>query len=799
MTHTGLTQEEVLSRVAENKVNRIQDRRGKTIGQIILGNTLTFFNLLNLAFFVLIMMVGSYKNGTFMMVILINTVIGIIQEIRTKKTLDSMAILTASRVTVIRGGQESRIEVTDLVLDDVMVLRTGDQIPADAMVLSGEIECNESLLTGESDNIMKTPGAEVFSGSFVTSGEAVLRVIHVGKDNYIETIAGEAKKFKQAKSQLKISINKILRLVGFCIVPLTAGIFLKAYYGAHETMRSAVEQMVTSGVGMIPEGLVLLTSIALTLGVLRLAKKRTIVQDLYCIETLARVDVLCLDKTGTLTEGRIKVENSYQIDLNADLREPFQNLLSAQGSGNATSQGLLAYYGRAERPWTPVTVIPFSSDRKYSGASFEGHGTYYMGALQFLFPDRPDLEKLILPYAEEGLRVIMLAKSDRMAEDYSLPDDLRPLGYVIMSDVIRRDCQKTLNYFRNQGVTLKCISGDDPLTVSKIAKKCGLENADSYVDCSTIGSTEEMLEASRKYTVFGRVKPDQKKLLVECLQHDGHTVAMTGDGVNDVLALKAADCSIAMASGSEATKHTANIVLLDSDFSSMPMVMREGRRVINNICNAAAMYLIKTTFSVLLAIGTLIIGRAYPFQAVQITLISAFAVGAPTFFLQMEPSFKPIKDNFMQQVFRNSVPGGIVIAISTLLISYIGRLADAEPFMLSTICVLVIGFVHFYMLKRVYSPLSTYRKIVCYVMEILYLVAMSLGQSILDLTGINVVGVMVLIGLISITPMLIDLFENFYDRHLGERIQRMATREPKKLNLKGIFNKISDEAGEEQA
>ncbi len=774
----GLTAAEVSQRTAKGQINVTENHQGRKVRDIILKNTITFFNLMHVAFLVLLIMVGSYKNCLFVINITINTVIGIVQEIRTKKELDSLAILTSSHAQVIRDGKQRSLPVEEIVLDDVVVLKTGDQIPTDAVVLQGEIECNESMLTGEADNITKKENDQVYSGAFVTSGHAVVRVIHVGKDNYIETISGQAKKFKKVNSQLRNSMNQILRIVSVLIIPLCFGLFAKVFWWQELSFKEAVEQACSSGISMIPEGLVLLTSIALTLGVLRLAKKRTVVQELYCIETLARVDVLCLDKTGTLTEGRIKVEKIETLGASEEeLHVGFRQLLSAQDVQNATARGLVEFFGPASSRWEVYHVIPFSSDRKYSGVSFTGHGSYFMGAAEFLFPGNTELIEKTRAYADQGLRVILLAKSDKINDTYLLPDDLKPLGFAVMSDVIRKDCQETLRFFKEQGVQLKCISGDDPLTVSRIASKCGMENAEKFVDASTLTTKAQLASALRQYTVFGRVKPEQKKLLVECLQEDGHTVAMTGDGVNDVLALKQADCSIAMASGSEATKHTANIVLLDSNFSSMPAVVREGRRVINNISNASSMYLIKTTFSVLLAIGTIIIGKAYPYSAFQFAIINGCAVGVPTFLLQMEPSFKQVKNDFMQNVFRNAFPAGIFIAVVTFLITNIGLIIDGQNGeMLSTICVLCMGWIYFFMLRRIYSPMSPYRRLIAYTMELVYLLIMIITQRILELTSISLPGVLILIGTITVAPIFIDLFSDLYDRYLARRIQKMAER-----------------------
>ncbi len=785
---TGLTEQQALERKASGLSNVNPDaNRGRTIGQIILSNTITFFNILNLAFFVLILVVGAYKNGLFIFIIFINSGIGIFQEIRAKKMLDSLSLLNASTVSVLRDGKPVKLKVEEIVLGDVIRLKAGSQIPADSRIIEGEIEVNESLLTGEADNIMKKTGAEVLSGSYVTSGSALAEVIHVGKDNYIETISGEAKKFKKVNSELRNSINKILKVISYIIVPLCAGFFAKLFFLQRETLQSAVVQVVTSGIGMIPEGLYLLTTLALTLGVIRLARKKTLVQELYCIETLARVDTLCLDKTGTLTEGRMKVEDVHLLKAGAEkeFESGFINVLRVQQSVNETSEALKDYFGSTSEPWKVRTVIPFSSDRKYSGASFHGEGTYYMGAQQFLCPGDAELHALVEEKAALGLRVMVLVHSMEEKDDFALSGYLEPIGYVTLSDVIRKDCRETLDFFKAQGVALKCISGDDPLTVSRIAETCGLENADRYVDAGTLKTKEEIAKAVQEYVVFGRVKPDQKKTIVECLQEAGHTVAMTGDGVNDVLAMKQANCSIAMASGAEATKHTADVVLLSSDFSAMPTIFNEGRRVINNICCSAAMYLIKTTFSVLLTLFTILLGQAYPFVAVQLSIISACAVGIPTFLLQLEPNFKPIPKHFMGQVFRNAFPAGLTIAIVCFLITNIGlAVSPGVSTQLQTICVLSTGWIYFFMLRRLYSPMSTYRRIVAYGMEVIYYIVMIFGQKILDFnSAVSVTGVLILLGSVTVSPMFIDVFGVLYDKVMNFIAKRKELKKKQKEAL----------------
>ena len=736
---TGLTNEEVQERIAQGQVNNNENPNTRTYKQIILENTLTFFNFLNLVLLVFVLLVGSYKNSMFVGIIFINTVIGIIQEIRAKKTIDKLAILTESKTVVLREGKKWKISTEKLVVDDLIFLKAGEQVPADAKILEGNLEVNESLLTGEADNLPKNPGDELFSGSFVTAGQACCQIIHVGSDNYASRITSEAKEFKRHNSELRNSLNAILKVISIIIVPLGAMLFYKQYYFVGDSIRDSVVNMVAAVLGMIPEGLVLLTSVALTLGALKLAQKKTLVQELYCIETLARVDTLCLDKTGTITEGTMCVESvesyppvydeisdetsgnktapgewnnngtkssdltegsataeasavsateaiakedgssilllqeesetgakKHRQEDTAKIREIehiMGNLLSVLKDQNATADALRARF-KVAQDMELDHVIPFSSDRKYSGAAFKDAGTYLMGAAQFLFPEgNPELMEYCGSFAEEGLRVLVVAHSENVNEGTEIPEGLKPVGLLLLTDVIRAEAPDTLAYFESQGVDLKVISGDDPVTVSAIAKRAGLKNAEQYVDATTITTQEEMDEAVATYSVFGRVTPQQKQAMVKSLQAQKHTVAMTGDGVNDVLALKEADCSIAMAEGSDAAKNIANVVLLDSNFAAMPEIVNQGRRVVNNIRTAASMFLIKTIFSVLLSLITIFFGDSYPFEPIQMSLISACAVGIPTFLLAQENNYEKIDHTFLRHVFMNAFPAAVTIQV----------------------------------------------------------------------------------------------------------------------------------------
>ena len=809
---TGLTDEQVNERIEQGKVNADENPNTRTYKQIVRENTLTFFNFLNLVLLILVLMVGSYKNAFFVGIITINTLIGIAQEIRAKKTIDKLAILTAKKSIVIREGKKWTVPTEDLVLDDLVCLKTGDQVPADAKVLEGSVEVNESLLTGESDNLPKNVGDELFSGSFVTSGEACCQIIHVGKDNYAAQITSEAKEFKRHNSELKNSLNAILKVISIIIVPLGALLFYKQYYIVGNTFKDSIVSMVAGVLGMIPEGLVLLTSVALTLGALVLANKKTLVQELYCIETLARVDTLCLDKTGTITEGTMcveRVEAWGEVSQNRDTDEiPTEDedepkvvltkekqpenpetsteVVSAENSAGSTEQpdlheienmmANLMYVLKdqnatidalrkrfpAKSSMTLEHIVSFSSDRKYSGAVFEDNGTYLMGAAQFLFPEgREDILDVCQNYAEEGLRVLVLAHSTQMAEGTELPENLEPAALLLLTDVIREEAPDTLQFFDSQEVDLKVISGDDPVTVSAIAKRAGLKNAENYVDATTLETEEQLEEAVAKYSVFGRVTPQQKKEMVQALQKQGHTVAMTGDGVNDVLALKEADCSIAMAQGSDAAKNIANVVLLDSNFASMPHIVNQGRRVVNNIRTAASMFLIKTMFSVMLSLLTIFFGNAYPFEPIQMSLISACAVGIPTFLLAQENNYDKIDHTFLRHVFLNAFPAALTITSCVFAVMLVCQNVYHSNAMLNTACVLVTGWNYMAALKTVYAPLNTYRKTIIYGMQFIFFSAAVIFQKILALGSLDFGMIILVFILMTFAPVLIDVITSW--------------------------------------
>lgn len=845
---TGLTNEEVQERIAQGQVNNNENPNTRTYKQIILENTLTFFNFLNLVLLVLVLLVGSYKNSMFVGIIFINTVIGIIQEIRAKKTIDKLAILTESKTVVLREGKKWKISTEKLVVDDLIFLKAGEQVPADAKILEGSLEVNESLLTGEADNLPKNTGDELFSGSFVTAGQACCQIIHVGSDNYASRITSEAKEFKRHNSELRNSLNAILKVISIIIVPLGAMLFYKQYYFVGDNIRDSVVNMVAAVLGMIPEGLVLLTSVALTLGALKLAQKKTLVQELYCIETLARVDTLCLDKTGTITEGTMcveavesyppvydeisgeaagnktesgeskndRTESSDLVEVSAaseisavsaaeaiakedgssilspreeseagtetysqedpekirEIEHIMGNLLSVLKDQNATADALRARF-KVSQDMELDHVIPFSSDRKYSGAAFKDTGTYLMGAVQFLFPEgNPELAEYCSGFAKEGLRVLVVAHSENVNEGTEIPAGLEPIGLLLLTDVIRQEAPDTLAYFESQGVDLKVISGDDPVTVSAIARRAGLKNAEQYVDATTITTQEQMDEAVATYSVFGRVTPQQKQAMVKSLQAQKHTVAMTGDGVNDVLALKEADCSIAMAEGSDAAKNIANVVLLDSNFAAMPEIVNQGRRVVNNIRTAASMFLIKTIFSVLLSLITIFFGDSYPFEPIQMSLISACAVGIPTFLLAQENNYEKIDHTFLRHVFMNAFPAAVTITGCVFSVMLVCQNVYHSNAMLNTACVLVTGWNYMAALKTVYAPLNTYRKVIIYSMQVIFFGAAVILQNLLTLGSLEFGMIILVFLLMTFSPILIDVItawiRNIYSRSLDK-------------------------------
>ena len=701
----GLTQVQVEERIAAGKVNIQPQSKTKTIGRIVKDNSLTLFNILNIILALMVIFVESFQNLLFINVVVINTLIGIVQEIKAKKTIDKLSLISRPHVTVLREGNPQEIVFEKIVLDDILILTAGKQIPADAQVVKGELEVNESLLTGESDSIMKYEGDTLLSGSFVVSGQATVQVTEVGRDNYASKLVEAVKVAKKPNSEIMKALAFIMKSISIVIVPLGLLLLYKQLIVQQLPLQAGVTQTVAALIGMIPEGLVLLTSVALAVGVIRLGQHQTLVQELYCIETLARVDVLCLDKTGTITEGNMEVLSMETICHDKNSVQAIRALIVNLKDDNATFRALSDSCKGEAPKWQCDRVIPFSSERKWSGAFFGGQGSFVIGAPEFILKDRyPEIQEKVEQYASQGNRVLMLGyAAEPFKEDGSLPDHIRTMALLPMGDKIRSEAKKTLEFFRNQGVEIKVISGDNPVTVSQVAHRAGLLDWDNVVDAATLTEDEDVRNAAQAYSVFGRVTPEQKRLLIEALKRAGHTVAMTGDGVNDVLALREADCSIAMAEGSDAVRQVSQLVLLDSNFANFTRVLMEGRRVINNITRAASLFLVKTMFSLMLAIIVIIANEAYPFVPIQLTLISALTIGAPSVFLALEPNKNRITGNFLEKVLKKSLPGALTVVFNVVMIMIVGAYLHLDQQQISTLAVISTGLIGLVILFRVDS------------------------------------------------------------------------------------------------
>lgn len=721
---TGLTDEEVRQRVEEGLTNRADISTDKTTKEIVISNVFTYFNLIFLVITILLIMVGSFRNLTFLPIIIGNTVIGIVQEIRAKKTLEKMSLLNAPRADVIRNGSVKQISTEELVKDDVILLTAGKQICADAVVISGNIQVNESLLTGEADEVEKTEGSTLMSGSFVVSGECYARLEKVGNESYISKLSLEAKSMgDKEQSEMIRSINLIVKWVGIVIIPIGLILFWQSHFVNGESITKSVTSTVAAIIGMIPEGLYLLTTVALALSTMKLARKKVLLHDMKSIETLARVDVLCVDKTGTITEPDMKLKEIFlcknsgadgtQTALTLDeLKSLILDYANASVDNNATMLALKAYAAdtltnnTSALHRTAVSQQAFSSSLKYGSVTFSD-GTYLLGAPEFIMHEGfARIEEEIIPYADKGDRVLLFARYDGENVENGINGSVTPLGFVALANPIRENAVKTFEYFKSQGVAIKVISGDNPRTVSRIAIQAGIESAESFVDAATLDTEDKIADAVNKYTVFGRVTPKQKKQLVKALQAKGHTVAMTGDGVNDILAMKDADCSVAMASGSEAAAQAAQVVLLDSDFAHMPDVVYEGRRVVNNIQRSASLFLVKNIFSLLLSLFSVILMVTYPLEPAQVSLISMFTIGVPGFLLALEQNKDRIKGHFITNVMLKALPGGLtdVIAVGALVVC--GEVFCISDASIGTIATLVLSVVGFMILFKISEPLN---------------------------------------------------------------------------------------------
>lgn len=767
----GLTEEEVKSRKEQGLTNRKTEKASRSVGEILRGNILTLFNMINFVMAVLILSVRSYRDLLFMGVIISNIVIGIVQELRAKRTVEKLSLIAASKVKVYRNGKKIKIELWDIVMDDIMELGSGNQICADAIVVDGECEVDESLLTGESDPVLKRNGDTILSGSFVIMGNVKAKVIHVGKDNYANNLVSQAKKIKQVKSELMTSVKSIIKTVSFFIIPI--GIMM--FYNQIVVVGQPYERAVTSAAGamiaMIPEGLVLLTSLVFAVSIIRLGKEKTLVQELYCIEALARVDVLCLDKTGTITEGKMEVEEIIPLCYGS-YEEAMEAFVASMEDNNPTFEAMKARFTNGTN-WKMTYKIPFSSANKWSLVSFEEKGSYILGATEFILGKRSEVyqEKLSF-YAKKGYRVLLFAHSPYEADTQALPNQIEPMAFILISDVIRSDAKQTLQYFKEQGVEIKVISGDNPITVSNVAKKAGLDHANEYVDATTLVEKEDIDNAVKNYTVFGRVTPSQKLELVKALKEQGHTVAMTGDGVNDVLAFKEADCSIAMESGSDVARKTAQLVLLDSNFSAMPKIVAEGRRSINNIQRSASLFLVKTVYSFLLALIFMLIHTEYPFQPIQSTFMSSIAVGIPSFLLALEPNFNRVKGNFLRNVFATALPGGFLVVINILIVTIISNLMQYTIPEATTICVYVTTMASMMVLFHVCMPMNKMRSVMFIVLILMFFMGVTAAREAFYLIPLSISKIAVVAAVGVISPVIFYGLQVIFEKIIGVKIRK---------------------------
>lgn len=714
---TGLTAQQVQEHRMHGWTNQPVDPPSKTTKEIIQENVFTYFNLIFLVLAVLLCLVGSFRDLTFLPVIVLNTLIGIIQETRAKKVLDNLTMLNAPHAMVIRDGKKSQINAEDLVIDDIVIFEAGNQVCADAEVCAGEVQVNESLLTGESDEITKRKGDQLMSGSFIVSGQCHARLDKVGADSYISRLTLEAKAMQNTEqSEMIRSLDKLVKWVGVAIIPIGIILFIQAFVFQGEGFRSSVTSMIAAVIGMIPEGLYLLASVALAVSSIRLAQKKVLLHDMKCIETLARVNVLCVDKTGTITENTMEVQDviptkEYEEGELRPLSELLGDFTAAQSSDNITMETMKRYFKIASGK-KAVAKTGFSSASKYSSVTFE-EASYVLGAPEFVLKEQyENYEEAISAHASKGARVLVFGTAKEEPDGKPLKEAVTPLAYVLLANPIRQEAKETFTYFAEQGVEVKVISGDNPLTVSEVAKEAGIAGAERYVDASTLHTEEEMRAAVLNNAVFGRVTPNQKRKFVQILKEEGKTVAMTGDGVNDVLALKDADCSIAMASGSDAAAQASQLVLLESDFSCMPEVVLEGRRVVNNIQRSASLFLVKNIFSFLLSLVSFVFMFTYPLEPSQISLISMFTIGVPAFFLALEPNKNIIKGHFLTNVFLKALPAALtdVLAVGALVI--FGRTFGVSSADISTAATMLLSIVGFMILYTISAPMNVLRSVI---------------------------------------------------------------------------------------
>ena len=757
-TILGLTEAEVLERKEKGQINIIEEKTVKSNWEIIAGNVFTLFNLYNFLIAIALMSVGAYSNLAFILIIILNISIGSFQEIHAKNMVAKLSVLTVSKVDVIRDGREKSINVDEVVLDDITILNMGNQISSDSVVIDGKIEVNESLLTGESDTIVKMPSDKLFSGSYVVSGKCYAKVEKVGKDNLAAEITLKSKKHKKVNSELLNSMRKVTRLTSFIIIPVGVLLFIQAFFFRDQVIKSSVVTTAAALLGMLPKGLVLLISISLATGVIKLAKKKVLVQDLYSVETLAHVDTLCLDKTGTITEGKMKVSNVEIFNdeiMPISIEQALSAFVNEIGDNNGTFQALKEHFNGNDN-FDVDYKNQFSSERKWSSISFKGIGSIIVGAPERLIAKSAfEMKENMIEAQKQGKRVLLVGFSKDVVED-TLPE-IEIIAAIELSDPLRKNAKEMLGFFKGEGVTVKIISGDNPLTVSSIAKQAGLDEYESYIDLSTIKNDDEIIDLVDKYSIFARVSPNQKSLLVQALQAKGHTVAMTGDGVNDVIALRQADCSITLPEASDVAKQVSQIVLLNSDFSVLKDVLMEGRRVVNNITNVATIFFIKTLYSVMLSILNIITCTAFPFMPIQITLVDLAIEGYTSFFISFEPNGKQIKEKFLKSVLKNSFPYSVVIIINIICLYFLAPAVGIAEAKMTTLMYYMIGFTSILAVVRVCRPFNKMRVFLCTTTAIGFFVATILFRNLLHLSklGIQELTVFLIMAILSTILILI--------------------------------------------
>lgn len=709
----GLNEQQIKNRIEQGLINKDTTVPTKSIKSIITSNFFTLFNFMNLCLALAVFAVGEYKNMLFIFLVIINTAISTIQEIHSKRIIDKLSLISSTKVQSIRDGKKIEIDMNDIVLDDILEFKTGNQIITDCIIEEGEIEVNESFITGEPNSILKKKGDMIFSGSYVISGKCIAKVEHIGEENFTAKISKETRYIKKAKSEIMTSLNKIIRTVSIVIIPVGGLLFWNQLTLDGGNLNYAVVHTVAAIIGMIPEGLVLLTSTVLAVSVIRLSKSKVLVQELFCIETLARVDTLCLDKTGTITEGKMEVSQVIPINKKEEIKEILFQIGHASEDVNSTIEAIRDEFCQSKEnseKWNVVTRVAFSSEKKWSGIEFEEKGCYIIGAPEFILKDRiSEIQDEIEKYAENYRLILLVHSKHSFQQAKEIPEDIEILGLLCITDKIRKNAQETLEYFKKQGVEIRIISGDNPTTVSKVAKRAGVEGFEKYIDCTLLENEEAIIEAAKKYKIFGRVSPIQKKQLVKALKNEGHTVAMTGDGVNDIIALKEADCSIVMASGSDAARNVSQLVLLDSNFEAMPQIVAEGRRTINNLERSAALFLSKTVYSCILAILFVFINEAYPFMPIQLSLISLVCIGIPSFILALEPNKKRVKGNFIGNIISKSLPASLTVITNIVLVLVLNQYECFPAETYSSICVILTVLTGFLLLIKISIPFNWLR------------------------------------------------------------------------------------------